>query len=49
VKSQMLVMHRFPNAPASRCFRNVAQQIVQSENTAFDGMVWEKLLNDWIN
>jgi len=49
VKSQMLVTHRFPNAPASRCFRNLAQQIVQSENNVFDGLVWEKLLNDWIN
>ena len=49
VKSQMLVTHRFPNAPASRCFRNLAQQIVRSEDHAFDGMVWEKLLNDWIN
>ena len=49
VKSQMLVTHRFPNAPASRCFRILAQQIVQSENNAFEGQVWEKLLNDWIN
>ena len=49
VKSQMLVTHRFPNAPASRCFRDLAQQIVQSENQAFEGQIWEKLLNDWIN
>jgi len=48
-KSQMLVTHRFPNAPASHCFRNLAHQIVRSENPAFEGLVWEKLLNDWIN
>jgi flagellar biosynthesis protein FlhG len=49
VKSQMLVTHRFPNAPASRCFRNLARQIVRSEDQAFEGQIWEKLLNDWIN
>ena len=49
VKSQMLVTHCFPNAPASHCFRNLARQIVQGEDQAFDGLVLEKLLNDWIN
>jgi len=50
VKSQMLVTHRFPNAPASRCFRDLAQRIVLSENqSAFAGQNWEMLLNDWIN
>ena len=49
VKSQTLVTHRFPNAPASHCFRNLARQIVRGENPAFEGLVWEKLLNDWIN
>ena len=49
VKSQMLVTHRFPNAPASRCFRDLARRIVGSENRAFEGLIWEKLLNDWIN
>jgi flagellar biosynthesis protein FlhG len=49
VKSQMLVTHCFPNAPASNCFRTLARQIVQGENQVFDGLVWEKLLNDWIN
>jgi flagellar biosynthesis protein FlhG len=49
VKSQMLVTHRFPNAPASRCFRALAHQIVQSENRVFEGLIWEKFLNDWIN
>jgi flagellar biosynthesis protein FlhG len=51
VRSQMLVTHRFPNAPASRCFRDLARRIAQQENSArsADGLVWEKLLNDWIN
>ena len=49
VKSQMLVTHRFPNAPASKCFRDLARQIVLSENRAIEGPIWEKLLNDWIN
>ena len=49
VKSQMLVTNRFPNAPASRCFRNLAQQIVRGENNTFEGPIWEKLLNDWVN
>ena len=51
VRSQMLVTHRFPNAPASRCFRNLARRVAQQEGTArsTDGLVWEKLLNDWVN
>ena len=49
VKSQVLVTHCFPNAPASHCFRNLARQIVRSEAPAFEGLVLEKLLNDWIN
>ncbi len=51
VRSQMLVTHRFPNAPASRCFRDLARRIAQQEYSAGspDGLVWEKLINDWIN
>jgi flagellar biosynthesis protein FlhG len=51
VRSQMLVTHRFPNAPASRCFRGLAQRIVQQEQVGVpcDGPVWEKLLNEWVN
>ena len=49
VKSQMLVTHCFPNAPASRCFRDLARQIVRGEDQPFEGIVWEKLLNDWVN
>ncbi|MDR0310606.1 MAG: MinD/ParA family protein [Acidobacteriota bacterium] len=49
VKSQMLVTQRFPNAPASRCFRNLAHRIVRNETWAFEGVIVEKLLNDWIN
>ncbi len=51
VRSQMLVTHRFPNAPASQCFRELARRIAQQESPAevSDGLVWEKLLNDWVN
>jgi flagellar biosynthesis protein FlhG len=51
VRSQILVTHRFPNAPASLCFRELARRIVQQEGTgaSSDGLVWEKLLNDWVN
>jgi flagellar biosynthesis protein FlhG len=51
VRSQMVVTHRFPNALASRSFRNLARRMVQQENSTHpvDGLVWEKLLNDWVN
>jgi len=51
VRSQVLVTHSFPGAPASRCFRKLASEIMQqSESTgAADTFVWEKLLNHWIN
>jgi flagellar biosynthesis protein FlhG len=51
VRSQMLVTHRFPNAPASRCFRELARRVAQQEGPGpvADGLVWEKLLNDWVN
>ncbi len=51
VRSQVLVTHLFPNAPASRCFRNLAHTIVNQAKTApmLDSPVWEKLLNDWVN
>jgi len=49
VKSQMLVMHRFPNAPASHCFRDLASRIVRCENQTSERLAWDKLLNDWIN
>jgi hypothetical protein len=47
----MPVTHRFPNASASRSFRNLARRVVQQENSAqpVEGLVWEKLLNDWVN
>jgi flagellar biosynthesis protein FlhG len=51
VRSQMLVTHRFPNAPASRCFRDLARRIAQQDvsTPSADGLVWERLLNDWVN
>jgi flagellar biosynthesis protein FlhG len=51
VRSQMVVTHRFPNAPASRCFRELARRIAQQEGTVptSGGLVWEKLLNEWVN
>ncbi len=51
VRNQMLVTHRFPNAPASQCFRDLARRMAMQENSMLvsNGMVWEKLLNDWVN
>jgi flagellar biosynthesis protein FlhG len=51
VRSQMLVTHRFPNAPSSRCFRDLARRVAQQEPSVPppDGLVWERLLNDWVN
>ncbi|HYK88149.1 MAG TPA: MinD/ParA family protein [Acidobacteriota bacterium] len=52
VRSQVLVSNRFPDAPASRCFRALALRVANEEKpsaSAVDGLVWEKLLNDWIN
>jgi flagellar biosynthesis protein FlhG len=51
VRGQVLVTQQFPDAPASRCFRRLAREIVQQEEAveAGDNLVWEKLLNDWIN
>ncbi len=51
VRSQVLVTHRYPNSPASRCFRELAQMIANQEESApvAGSLVWEKLLNDWVN
>ena len=51
VKNQMPVIYRFPNAPASICFRDLACRIAQEEasDPMLEGMIWEKLLNDWVN
>lgn len=51
VRGQVLVACQFPDAPASRCFRQLARSISQQAGVArmADNMVWEKLLNDWIN
>jgi flagellar biosynthesis protein FlhG len=51
VRSQMLVTHRFPNAPASRCFHDLACRMARQDSStpSMDGLVWEKLLNDWVN
>jgi flagellar biosynthesis protein FlhG len=51
VRSQVLVSHRYPDAPASRCFRRLARKVarLQDGSPSADGLVWERLLNDWIN
>jgi flagellar biosynthesis protein FlhG len=51
VRNQVLVTHSYPNAPASRCFRKIAQAVaLQSETSgASQTFVWDKLLNHWIN
>jgi flagellar biosynthesis protein FlhG len=51
VRSQVLVSSRFPDAPASRCFRNLAVSVVENDDSAPSNnpFAWEKLLNDWVN
>jgi flagellar biosynthesis protein FlhG len=51
VRSQVLVTHRFPDAPASRCFRELASSIARQEGIRSEqsSLVWEKLVNDWVN
>ncbi len=51
VRSQVLVSHRFPDAPASRCFRDLARKVAKLQDVSLSGdsLIWERLLNDWIN
>jgi flagellar biosynthesis protein FlhG len=51
VRSQVLVTQFYPGAPASRCFRKLANAVaLQSESgVAPQTFVWEKLLNHWVN
>jgi flagellar biosynthesis protein FlhG len=51
VRGQTLVTQRYPDASSSRCFRNLARRLGQQGNgEQFEGgLVWEKLLNDWVN
>ena len=50
-RSQVLVTHCFPEAPASRSFRRLAQSLVGEADGVgpVNDLVWEKLLNDWVN
>jgi flagellar biosynthesis protein FlhG len=50
VRSQVLVTHRYPSAPASHCFRTLARRVVLDEpDRKSEPMVWEKLLTTWVN
>ncbi|MBN2241204.1 MAG: MinD/ParA family protein [Acidobacteria bacterium] len=51
VRSQTLVTQRYPDASSSRCFRSLARRLgMQGRGDPFGGgLVWKKLLNDWIN
>lgn len=51
VRSQTLVTHSFPKAPASRCFRTLAQTLAgePARLEPINSLVWERLLNDWVN
>jgi flagellar biosynthesis protein FlhG len=51
VKNQVLVTSKFPNSPASTCFRDLAAYIAKQNScpAAKDLLVWEKLLTDWVN
>jgi len=51
VKNQVLVTSKFPDSPASSCFHELAAQIAKQNScpAAGDVLVWEKLLNNWVN
>jgi flagellar biosynthesis protein FlhG len=51
VRSQMLVTQKYPDAPSSRCFRDIARRIRKQENGEglYNGPMWERMLNDWVN
>jgi flagellar biosynthesis protein FlhG len=51
VRNQTAVTQRFPNAPASRCFRELARRLSRRGTPLEfpEGLVWERLLNDWVN
>lgn len=51
VRSQMLVTQKYPDAPSSKCFRDIARRIRKQETgeIAYSGPIWERLLNDWVN
>jgi flagellar biosynthesis protein FlhG len=49
VRNQTLVAHQFPEAAASRCFRSLARKIAQGHEASGGSMIWERLLNDWVN
>lgn len=51
VRSQMLVTQKYPDAPSSKCFRDIARRIRKQEKgeVIYSGPVWERLLNDWVN
>jgi flagellar biosynthesis protein FlhG len=51
VRSQILVTQCYPSAPASRCFRKLAQVLAEQGDTSgvAHTFVWDKLLNHWVN
>jgi len=51
LRDRMPVTHRFPDAPASRCFRDLARRMTRREGEvrSSEGLLWGKLINDWIN
>jgi MinD-like ATPase involved in chromosome partitioning or flagellar assembly len=51
VRTQTVVTQRYPDAAASRCFRELAHRMVLRETPdgSTERLVWEKLLNDWVN
>lgn len=51
VRSQMLVTQRFPDAPASLCFRELAHNIAGQKRIwpQTNGLDWERLVNNWIH
>ena len=49
VRNQVLVMQRYPEAPASLCLRDLARRVATedtSNSSHGDSLVWERLLNE---
>jgi flagellar biosynthesis protein FlhG len=51
IRSQVLVTHSFPGAPASRCFRSLARMLLSRKNNpdSEQCLMWEEMVNDWVH
>jgi len=50
VRNQVLVIHRYPGAPASQCFRKLARTVARQRGPAQPvAGLWQDLVNEWVN